>query len=63
MGEPISASAKQRLEDVAAYLVRNPRSVKTLVYLDCQQAVAHLEVGQPVTRTVGSPRSPAEGAT
>ena len=41
MGEPISASDKQRLEDTAAYLVRNPLSLKKLVYLDDQQAVLY----------------------
>jgi len=32
---------KQRLEDTAAYLVRNPLSLKKLVYLDGQQAVLY----------------------
>jgi hypothetical protein len=41
VGEPISASDKQRLEDTAAYLVRNPLSLKKLVYLDGQQAVLY----------------------
>ena len=36
---PIMASDKQRLEDTAGYLVRNP-SLKKLVYLDGQQAAA-----------------------
>ena len=34
------ASDKQRLEDTAGYLVRNP-SLKKLVYLDGQQAVLY----------------------
>jgi hypothetical protein len=34
LGEPIAASDQQRLEDTAAYLVRNPLSLKKLVYLD-----------------------------
>ena len=41
VGEPITASDKQRLEDTAAYLVRNPLSLKKLVYLDGQQAVLY----------------------
>src|SRR4029450_1261235 len=41
VGEPIMASDKQRLEDTAAYLVRNPLSLKKLVYLDGQQAVLY----------------------
>jgi hypothetical protein len=41
VGEPIIASDKQRLEDTAAYLVRNPLSLKKLVYLDGQQAVLY----------------------
>ena len=39
MGGPIAAEDKQRLEDTAAYLVRNPLSLEKLVYLDGQQAV------------------------
>ena len=35
------ASDKLRLEDTAAYLVRNPLSLKKLVYLDGQQAVLY----------------------
>jgi hypothetical protein len=41
VGEPIDPEDKQRLEDTAAYLVRNPRSLKKLVYLDGQQAVLY----------------------
>jgi Transposase zinc-binding domain/Putative transposase len=41
VGEPIPASDQQRLEDTAAYLVRNPLSLKKLVYLDGQQAVLY----------------------
>jgi hypothetical protein len=41
VGEPIAATDKQRLEDTAAYLVRNPLSLKKLVYLDGQQAVLY----------------------
>lgn len=41
VGEPISAEDRQRLEDTAAYLVRNPLSLKKLVYLDGQQAVLY----------------------
>jgi hypothetical protein len=39
VGEPIPAEVKKRLEDTAAYLVRNPLSLKKLVHLDGQQAV------------------------
>jgi hypothetical protein len=41
VGEPIMASDKQRLEDTAAYLVRNPLSLKKLVYLDGHKAVLY----------------------
>ncbi len=39
--EPIAVEDKQRLEDTAACLVRNPLSLKKLVYLDGQQAVPY----------------------
>ena len=35
------ASDKQRIEDAAAYLVRNPLSLKKLVYLDGRQAALY----------------------
>jgi hypothetical protein len=41
LGDRIAAEDKQRLEDTAAYLVRNPLSLKKLVYLDGQQAVLY----------------------
>jgi hypothetical protein len=41
VGERIAAEDKQRLEDTATYLVRNPLSLKKLVYLDGQQAVLY----------------------
>ena len=41
VGEPIAAEDNKRLEDTAAYLVRNPLSLKKLVYLDGQQAVVY----------------------
>ena len=41
VGEPIAAEDKQRLEHTAAYLVRNPLSLKKLVYLDGRQAVLY----------------------
>jgi len=41
LGEPIAPQDRQRLEDTAAYLVRNPLSLKKLVYLDRQQAVLY----------------------
>jgi hypothetical protein len=39
VGEAICPQDKQRLEDTAAYLVRNPLSLKKLVYLDGPLAV------------------------
>ena len=36
VGEPIGLENKQRLEDTGAYLVRNPLSLRKLVYLDGQ---------------------------
>jgi hypothetical protein len=41
VGEAICRQDKQHLEDTAAYLVRNPLSLKKLVYLDGQQAVLY----------------------
>ena len=41
VGEPIAPEDKQRLEDTAAYLVRNPLSLKKLVYLDGEKAVVY----------------------
>jgi hypothetical protein len=41
VGDRIAAQDKQRLEDTAAYLVRNPLSLRKLVYLDGQQAVLY----------------------
>jgi hypothetical protein len=41
VGEPIPPSDTQRLEDTAAYLVRNPLSLKKLVYLDGSSAVLY----------------------
>jgi hypothetical protein len=41
VGERIDPEDEQRLEDTAAYLVRNPLSLKKLVYLDGQQAVLY----------------------
>ncbi len=41
VGETIVAKDKRRLEDTAAYLVRNPLSLKKLVYLDGQKAVLY----------------------
>jgi len=42
VGDRIAPEDKQRLLDTAAYLVRNPLSLKKLVYLDGQQAVLPL---------------------
>jgi hypothetical protein len=41
VGEPIAPEEKQRLEDTAANLVRNPLSLKKLVYLDGEKAVVY----------------------
>ena len=41
MGEPIAVFDKECLQDTAAYLVRNPLSLKKLVYLDGRQAVLY----------------------
>ena len=41
MGERIDPEDKQHLCDTAAYLVRNPLSLKKLVYLDGRQAVLY----------------------
>jgi hypothetical protein len=41
VGERIDPQDKQRLEDTAAYLVRNPLSLKKLVYLDGHKAVLY----------------------
>ena len=41
VGEAIEPGPKQHLEDTAAYLVRNPLSLKKLVYLDGERAVIY----------------------
>jgi hypothetical protein len=41
VGEPITPEEKQKLEDTAAYLVRNPLSLRKLVYLDGEKAVLY----------------------
>jgi hypothetical protein len=41
VGERIAPTDKLRLEDTAAYLVRNPLSLKKLVYLDGERAVIY----------------------
>jgi hypothetical protein len=41
VGEPIAAGDTHSLEDMAGYVVRNPLSLKRLVYLDGQQAVIY----------------------
>jgi hypothetical protein len=41
VGEPIAPEEKLRLEDTVAYLVRNPLSLKKLVYLDGHKAVLY----------------------
>jgi hypothetical protein len=41
VGEPIEPARRQHLEDTAAYLVRNPLSLKKLVYLDGERAVIY----------------------
>jgi hypothetical protein len=39
-GERIEPENKQHLENTAAYLVRNPLSLRKLVYLDGERAVS-----------------------
>jgi hypothetical protein len=46
VGETIAPTDKLRLEDTAAYLVRNPLSLRKLVYLDGIGSEA------PATRTI-----------
>jgi hypothetical protein len=41
VGDTIAPTDKRRLEDTAAYLVRNPLSLRKLVYLDGSQAVLY----------------------
>jgi hypothetical protein len=47
VGEPIAPTDKLRLEDTAAYLVRNPLSLRKLVYLDGRQAVLYRSCMNP----------------
>jgi hypothetical protein len=41
VGEPIPADNTRAMEDMAGYVVRNPLSLKRLVYIDGQQAVIY----------------------
>ncbi len=41
VGEPIPPENTKAIEDMAGYLVRNPVSLKRLVYVDGQQAVIY----------------------
>ena len=41
MGEAIAFGDKKAIEDVACYIVRNPLSLRKLVYLDGQRAVLY----------------------
>jgi hypothetical protein len=41
VGEPIAAGDAQAIEDMAGYVVRNPLSLKRLVYQDGQQALIY----------------------
>jgi hypothetical protein len=41
VGDRIAAGDKRRIEDTAAYLIRNPLSLKKLVYLDGHKAVLY----------------------
>ena len=50
VGDRIAPEDKQRLCDTAAYLVRNPLSLKKLVYLDGQQAVLYRSKLNPFLR-------------
>jgi len=47
VGDRVAAEDKRRLEDTAAYLVRNPLSLKKLVYLDGQRAVLYRSRNEP----------------
>jgi Transposase zinc-binding domain/Putative transposase len=50
VGDPISPDQKLRLEDTAAYLVRNPLSLRKLVYLDGEWAVLNRSRMNPSLR-------------
>jgi len=50
VGEPISPQDKHHLEDTVAYLVRNPLSLKKLVYLDDHRAVLYRSRMNPSLR-------------
>jgi hypothetical protein len=41
VGEPIPPNDARAIEDMASYVVRNPISLKRLVYIDAQQAVIY----------------------
>ena len=58
MGERIDPEDKQRLCDTAAYLVRNPLSLKKLVYLDGHKAVLYRSRGTGRWAKLRGPRPP-----
>jgi hypothetical protein len=54
VGEPIAPEQKQHLEDTAAYLVRNPLSLKKLVYLDGERITRKEDRDYPVFCSPGA---------
>ena len=61
VGEPIGPEDKQRLEDTGATLVRNPLSLRKLVYLDGQQAVLYRSRMNPSLGATSRPSTPSSG--
>jgi hypothetical protein len=61
VGQTIAPEDTQRLEDTAAYLVRNPISLKKLVYLDGQQAVLYRSKMNPFLGRNLRPWTPSSG--
>ena len=61
VGDTIATEDKRRLEDTAAYLVRNPLSLKKLVYLDGQQAVLYRSRMNPFLGRNFEAKTPSSG--
>jgi hypothetical protein len=61
VGERIAPEDKLRLEDTAAYLVRNPLSFKKLIYLDAQQADIYRSKLNPFLERDFEAMHPVEG--
>jgi hypothetical protein len=59
-GEPIAPEEKLRLEDTAAYLVRDLLSLKKLVYLDGEKAVVYRSRMNPFLGRNFEPMDPLE---